>query len=381
MRCAVVVAVLLGCGGTPPPAGPTKSAREILDETREAAVAELIALVESRNAPALAAMFEEPLAYGGLWFPDTDCRRQFAATGHVYGEAARIFANCLASLPLVKSARVHPYADVAVLTYEPGIELDVFFARSASGDIVIRFIGYTGRRGPKDALPMVTQAALEALRVDPQPVTLDEATTAAIAAELATHKARDDGKPFSSRSWFKVCLDAGGAVTSIRPRSTTTVTAQEGYAKALGAWTFKPFMLGGQPSPVCSLVRLGDPVTPGSVVPLPTLVPVDYDSEVMIHVPAFGDLVEGELQIVPEDRDKNRIKDSGIRRLEPTIAFCVTETGQVDTVRVARPSGFPSYDRTLVVGVSKWRYRGAQVAGRPVRACGTVNFVYTQIVR
>jgi TonB family protein len=378
MRLALVVGFLLGCGGTPRVV-PQKSAREVMDETREAAVAELITLVENRNAPALAAMFEEPLAYGGLWFPDTDCRRQFATTGHVYGEAARIFANCLLSLKLAKSTRVHPYPDVAVLTYEPGIELDVFFARSAGGDIVIRFIGYTGRRGPKDVLPMLTQAALEAQRVDPAPVVLDEATIAAIAAELAKHEVASERVPRpTAYTWFRLCIDSGGAVTSARPRFTTSLVAMEAYAKMLPTWSFRPVVLGGQASPVCSLVRLGEAVPDGEPVAMPPLAPFDYDEETLISQSAFGKLVEGELQFIPNENDKVKMLESGVSRVIATVAFCVSETGGVDRVRVMRSSGLPRYDKMLMAGVARWRYRPLQVADRKVRACSQQTFIYSQ---
>jgi TonB family protein len=274
---------------------------------------------------------------------------------------------------------VHSFPDVAVLSYAPGIELDVFFVRSHSGDVVIRFIGYAARRTAKDALPMVTQAALEANRIDPQPIVLDDATRAAVEAEVANHEWAPDYTGSRVYTWFKLCLDATGAITSLKARLTTSLSAQEAHAKAVAAWKFRPFMLGGQPSPVCSLVRIGDVGGLEDRIALPPMVPPSYDTETILHQAALGRRLAGRRLILPSDLVKQRLRESGINRVDATLMFCVTESGSVDGVQVMRSTGFASYDTLLVEGVAGWRYRPLSQSGRSVRSCGFVTFVYNHV--
>src|SRR5262245_15010163 len=122
MRAAVLAAAVLGCGTAPAtfPRSPTSQYREIRDD----GVAELSRRIAAGDRAGVRAMLEEPLAFGGLWFPDVECRKQFSRSRRLEGPALDAFAACLATVQLQPSDRLHRYPDVAILTYEPGIELD-----------------------------------------------------------------------------------------------------------------------------------------------------------------------------------------------------------------------------------------------------------------
>ena len=81
----------------------------------------------------------------------------------------------------------------------------------------LRWIGFVARTSQQDALPTVTQRALEALRTE-APATFDDATRAELDRELAKTK-----EP-STWAWFKVCIDGSGAVTGVHPRATPSDT-------------------------------------------------------------------------------------------------------------------------------------------------------------
>lgn len=68
-----------------------------------------------------------------------------------------------------------------------------------------------------------------------------------------------DPKRRASYSWFKLCLDASGAVMKADPYTTTGSKSSKAFADAITAWKFRPFVMRGQPLPVCALVRLAYP--------------------------------------------------------------------------------------------------------------------------
>jgi hypothetical protein len=73
-------------------------------------------------------MFDMPLEYGGIMFPDGACATKFPVAGRV-GDAARAeFAACLASVPLALEARETAIDPGAMLVYAPGFELAADFS-------------------------------------------------------------------------------------------------------------------------------------------------------------------------------------------------------------------------------------------------------------
>ena len=375
MRGIVVLAFILGCRGIPSQTRQQQvdADRAKADAGRDAALAKLTARVESGDERTIRALFADSVGFGGMWFSDPDCRAQFMGAGRLEGPALATFVRCLTTVPIERGDRQHAYRDVGVLTYAPGIEVEVLFERDNDDDIKVRYVGFAGRSGTKDALPTVSEQALLALRVDPAPVALDDATRVEIDAERASQPRTPTPNPIVV--WFKLCIDAQGTVTSARPRWTTSLVAQDAFAAILSTWRFQPFVLGGQPTPVCALVHLGDPTPPGRESRLPGTVPDEAGGRVVVANLLLGKRVAGDELDSITIREAQRLKKLGSRPGEAStfteLLLCVDETGKVDRVQLLRSSGLPSYDRRLLGAIATWRFAPLRSRGRPVPACAS----------
>lgn len=80
--------------------------------------------------------------------------------------------------------------------------------------------------------------------------------------------------------------------------------------------------------------------------------------------------ISGPLAIYPVASVK--AKESG----KVLTEICVSPVGTVDTVQVARSSGFPRLDRVAVHVASQYRFRPATRDGNPVHACVRYNIIF-----
>jgi hypothetical protein len=363
--CVAFAVLLLGCSGS---AGGkytrTDSRFADLEASRDALVKEFLGFIEQKDDRGIAHMLQTPLGYGGLWFPDTACRRRFSGAGVIPEAGIDELAKCVSTLPIKLSERKHGYADVAVFEYEPGIEIEALFDPEEGGHL--SWIGFVGRRDVKDALPTVTQASRLAQRNEIAPLALDEATRKAIDDELAV----DPEHEAAATAWFKVCIDATGAVTGVHPRLTSSLTAQDALATWIRTWTFRSYKLGEQPSPVCSMLWMStEGERPGGVMPFP--VPPDLADAIVVELGALGAPLE--------EATKTGIT-IGRPRLEGThtvlrwaLLFCIDTVGQVDKVYVMRSSGDRKLDDEHRKGFLTRRYAPLVFRGTPVRACAHVR--------
>ena len=380
-RWSVVVAIaaVMGCGGTAPSGSSLPLPPK---EPKLADSIDLIGIARTGDAKALAAVVVTPLGFGGMWFPDPTCRRQFGVGGLIPASGLDELARCLATIQLQKSDRDHRYAEISVYTYEPGFEIEVVFTK-ADGGTKFRWIGFTGRRDQKDALPTITQRTLESLRVDPAPVAFAPATQREIESEveryyqLSTRKPEELDRWPALGTWFKICIDATGAVTGVHPRQADSLVALKATTDVIKTWSFRPFKLGDQPSPVCSLVGIPHrdaPAKPMRELPLP--VPMTEAESVVLPLRSMGDRVAGTINATPDDASRAELKALG-NRVRGTVVYCIDTSGSVRSVAISRSSGSPSYDRVLMRTVAGWRYHPVAVAGTPVRACSSVTFAYS----
>ncbi len=90
-----------------------------------------------------------------------------------------------------------------------------------------------------------------------------------------------------------------------------------------------------------------------------------------------GMRLSGETQIVPPATVKTAIRRDGNKRVIAVFRVCVGQHGEISSIDVQKPSGYPAYDAVLAAGLRGWRYRPYQVAGRPVAVCGVVSFIYS----
>ena len=318
-------------------------------------------------------MLDGQVTFAGAWFEDTKCRAQLSMVGTVSGENLDLFARCIATLPLGGSARSSSHPEIALATYAPGLELELLFGGSVEQP-KLRWIGYVSRAATGDALPTVTQAAFESRRIEQTPFVLDEATQAAAKAELGKYTFE------TVFSWFKVCVDAQGAITGLHLRETSSLAAMRAHEQAIRAWKLRPFMLGTQPTPVCALVHIGGTPRDRDAAAVPPLNPLAKSGVLQLSPWLVeGRLVgDSKLRVHPDDSDRAFIpKRKGPITFVGLVGLCFTPAGTVEDAVMIRPSGLPSYDRRVVERIRQFRYRPIEVDGIPVAACSHMRFALT----
>jgi hypothetical protein len=374
MRLLVLGMVLAGCSGASRRADRVSA---VIDRGIDG----FISAARAGDAAAIEKHFAAELVFGGMWFPDAECRRVFPAAGRVMPEARAQLARCIAMLKLAKGEREHFYPEIVVLTYEPGLEIEAQLGPRGSGDeIEIRWIGYVSRGDADDSLPTISPRALEQLHGGP--LVVDDAARAKLDAELAAIKKLPGHDNVQTiHTWLKLCLDAEGNVATTG-RATSSPATADAYAAAAQHWRFRPFVLEGTPEAVCSLVYLAHPKpNAGVTAKMPVVgvkLPDGYQSALMVD-PAARRPIIGDRMVVPIDLDKVQLSRSNISRLMGTFLVCANETGQVDHVETIRTTGLPKYDQRILAKTRAWRYAPMRTAdGTPAKACTMVTFIYTQ---
>lgn len=360
MKLLLVAVVLVACGPGLKGAGHAQYRNPKLDDF----AGELSQASRQHDVAAIRTMLGDGVTFGGMWFEDVSCMTVFVAPGQITGVHLDAFARCLSNLDLAPSSRTDTLPDVAILTYGPGLELEARFVETSNGPR-LAWIGYVARRDFQDALPTVSAAALEALRIDGDP----QAPLAGPGAfdELAIMKI--------AYAWLKVCIDVNGAVTSANVREASSPKAARTFAAAAQTWKFRPFALRGQPTPICSMVQMRYPSGP-----MPEVLPLPLPSTAVTNLPseALGDHVVGDRMVTPDDMDKTRIANARVSRILAALQYCIDESGRVDRVALLRSSGLRGYDAKLVKAVSGWAFKPYLDDGKPVAVCSSVRFIYSQ---
>ncbi len=354
---------VIGCGGSGgrvnafPPGSEVSGSAALIDATHRG------------DAAAVQRLLRAPIGYGGLVFHNADCNQRFATAGTIQAADVPAFAVCLATLPLAASRhRRHELPDTALLVYDPGIEIEARFEDRGDSQ-PLRWIGFVGRESLADALPTV------------QPDVLADRTISA-APVLPVVKARFDAERAARKlavidSWFKLCIDTAGHVTSLRAREVTSPALAQLVANVLATWTFRPFEFDGTPIAVCSLVGFHYPHPKVMTEMLPLPPPPDTPASVVV---ARSSLVRvaGDQNIIPDDDDRIRLGQAHIDRITAALVYCLDETGRVTTDYVARSSGLPRYDELLASAVKNWRFQPFLTDGAAIPVCSTAIFAYTQ---
>jgi TonB family protein len=334
----------------------------------------------SGNEQAIRDLLRGSVTYAGLWFNDPACTQQFPVAAPIPAEKLDAFAHCLAGLHWHASSRVDPIADVLVLTYPPGIEIEARVVRELDGPRV-QWIGFTSRRDESASLPSITPEVLEALRTAGDrdgPLDPEVAGTLELDRDPDTH---------SAHAWFQVCIDIDGRVTSARVRAYTSPKAAHAFADAIAKWQFQPFIFAGHPLPVCSLLRSVYPVAAREAketlpLPLPPSrsreLPEDLPPPVVPPKVLEVRRIAGEKLIQPDVTIKNDMQRHRIGRMSATYRFCLNPQGHIESLDLLKSSGYAAYDRELAFKMRSWVYSPFLVDGKPTPVCSAVTFIYNQ---
>jgi hypothetical protein len=314
------------------------------------------------DAPKLRRLMHDSVTNGGLAFDDPACAKDFGTPGEVTSGKLDAFAKCLAGLHLQPSERADTLPDAFVMQYEPGYEVQARVVQEQGGDL--RFIGFASRSEGDLAVPTITHAALEKLRLaGATKVVLDE----------------------PGLTWFKICLDKSGAIVKLDPYETTSPAATKAFVAAIASWKFRPFVTRGAAIPVCSMVRLVHPAQTAGVETLPLPPPPSHSKQRPL-VLANSQLIEGKriagkVSVFPDNVDKVEMYDAGLREITGTFRICIDEAGAVESVLPIRLTGLPRYDQKIMATMHDWRYAPYQIDGVPVPVCTQVIFVFRQSTR
>ena len=353
------------CGPGLPPENPKERGRNALAEA-------------SGNEQAIRQLLLGSVTYAGLWFPDSECVTQFPVAAPIPADHLDAFAHCLATLHWQPSNRSEQLADVVVLTYPPGIEIEARVVPELSGPR-ITWIGFVSRRDESSAPPSITPEAFDTLRTAGDrngPLDAAVAPTLELDHDFSKH----------AYTWFQVCLDSEGKVTGIHARKETSQAAARAFADAASRWTFRPFTMGGQAIPVCSLIRMAYPADPptadDNILPLPRPPSADVLlAKDFIELPAKvlqGHRISGQTIIQPDDQTRVAIQQRHIRAVAVMFRICLNAHGHVESIDLLHSSGFATYDRELARAIRSWVYTPYVVDDKPVQACSAVTFIYHQ---
>ena len=324
------------------------------------------------DATKLRRVMRDSVTNGGLIFDDPACTKDFGTPGEVKSERLDAFAKCLAGLHLQESAREDRLPDVLVMQYAPGFEVQ---ARVVEDDgIVLRWIGFASRAEGDLDVPTITHEAFEKLRLGGDP-------KAPLAPDVAAGLEKlPDG---TAATWFKLCLDQGGAIVKVDPFETSSPKATHAFVEAIAPWKFRPFMTRGAPIPVCSMVRLASPADRLPAVEKLPLPPPPSRSKKRPLVLSNPTLVEGKRLagtkvIIPSDIDKYKLQQSGRTRITGVFRICIDDTGVVESVLPLQLTGLAGYDQKIMSTIHDWKYAPYQIDGEAVPVCTQVTFIYSQ---
>lgn len=373
MRVALWVLFLNACG-------PGLNAKATKSAARDALIA------ATTDVGKMTALLGKGVVNGGVWFEDASCASRFPE-GEVPPTLRGEFARCLVGLRLEPSTRTDALGDVEVLTYGPGFELEARVAQNLDGPGALTWVGYASKRA-KDALPSISSAALERLRITGDrngpidPAVGDTFEREAIPRGTPDPRNVDPATKFAF-TWLKICLDETGDISEVDPFLTTSTEAEARFVAAAKQWTFRPFTIGGQPMPVCAMARLVYPAAAASepeVLPMPPPLSRSKKRPRMLSNPRLieGRRIAGATNIIPDDETKTAIQRAGAPTLQGTFRVCLDDTGVVESVLPLQSTGVSRYDTQLIAHMRAWRYSPYLVNDEPVPVCTYVTFIYSQ---
>jgi hypothetical protein len=337
------------------------------------------AAAAANDEAAITALLASDVTLGGVWFSDAACRQQFGGVGEVSSQRGPAFAHCLATLGLTPAKLGTTHPDVVAYTYGPGVLLETRFDPDDDGRL--KYVGYAGRRTEREALPVVTGTALLEHRTDTTAFAFDATTRTEIVRELVNALAVDPSKITdkvidSLGAWVRVCIDAGGAVTSTTLRDAKSIVAGEAVAAWARTWTFRPIVLGEQAMPVCGIVFFSG-AAPSELKRMPMPVPATEASAIMVQ--PFSKLRRSGLpMVIPSDDDKTLARHRSMRTMTGVVGFCIDAAGSVTSSWTVLPSTLPNYDLRLRRAASETKYAPYLVRGRGRPVCTIQTFRYRQ---
>jgi hypothetical protein len=385
--------------------------------------AELGAAIRAKDTAGVAKLLFDPLHNYGVYFADPACAKQFGAPGIVVGPELSAFARCLVGLKLQASTRQPGATTNGIVTYEPGIELEL-----SHTDGRVRWIGFQYQTEHDRGRPTLTVQAFEALRKAGSP-NVDAVVRERLEPLL------ERSRTASVSAWVKVCLDDKGGIERIATRHSSAPASDTGavtaaFEAAVRTWKFQPFQQRGKPLAVCAMTLLTYPMARAPLVetlpaamqppitlarrdgappkPAPPRSPIslslDDDEVDEVSVILNGrsppppprpppppppppqtvpptmleqQRLRGVKDIAPDAPTAAAIARSGKDRIVGSYKLCLDTGGSVSSVVMLKSTGFTDYDMKLAREIRIWAYKPYMVNGKAVPVCTAATFIYS----
>jgi hypothetical protein len=372
----------------------------------EQGAAKLTAAIRARDARGIQRLLAKTVHFDGAWFADTACRKRFGRREVLKTTGAHAaLAKCLAGVKLQASTRKSASDDGAVLTMDPGIEIELAFEGTR-----VRWLAFVGQQQADKLVPTLTAQAFEALRTAGSTTNLDTKLK-----KLDPTVARFE----SATAWLRVCLDETGAITSKQVIESNPAMVDEvpvSFTAAIVDWKFKPFSPGGIATPACSLSLLTYPAAkapdvetlPNPASPARVIVHKVDDDDLdgveggeeggvvggtigapppppppppPVNVPPTlleGQRTAGNKVILPDEATKRAIKQSGKDKVVGVWKLCIDTNGSVLSITMLKSTGFAGYDKTITSEMRTWKYRPYLVNRKAQPVCTAATFIYSK---
>ena len=398
-----LTAVLLVASSSFALAKPYIAKQRVPEEPSETS-ARLADAMRSHDAKAVAKLLHKNVLVRGMWFPDAGCTRQFGKEQTITKAKHAAFAQCLAKLTLQPSTRKFARAGSQVLTYAPGMELELGF-----DDGQLYYVGYLHDTAQR-TIPTLTVQAFESLRKTGN-TNVDKLVAAKLDGEVSK-------RGYQVAAWLDVCLDAKGTVKATVTEATTPEIGAV-FLAATSDWTFDAFVSGKTAMPVCSQSLLtypaakapkiellpqwevpsvwivdgegveggevggviGDEWTPGigfgnapPPPPPPPPAPPQNVPPTLLEV----NRTSGSKLVAPDAKTVAEIEKAGKDKVIGSFKLCVKETGTVWSVSQLKSTGFAAYDQKIEREMRTWTYKPYQINGKAAPVCTAVTFIYSK---
>ncbi len=353
--------------------------------------ANLVSALRGHDVKAITKLLSRPLAHGALWFPDAACTKRFGEHAMLTSDAElAAFARCLGTLQLETTTRESADTTLdVVLTYKPGIEVEVRFASTGK----VASFGADWQLAA--ATPMLTAQAFEALR---------KSGTTNLDAVLAPKLENSLTSGGAASTWIRICLDTSGKVTTVSALQPSGAGVGELFEAAIADWTFHPFAVRGTAVAACTHSLLTYPAAKAPIVEtLPAVAAPpsataatteldDFDDDDLIRNPIAlppsrapqnvppslleAQRIAGTKLIEPDPSTKTAAARNGTR-LVGSFKLCVAATGAVFSVTQLKSTGYAFYDAKILSEMHSWKYRPYMINGVAAPVCTAVTFIYS----
>lgn len=324
-------------------------------DDRARARTRLIEAINKRDTRAVESLVAFPLRAEKLRFASATCRKFWGVSVLVRASDLSAFVGCLASQKVTPLTSPN---DKVNGIFGPGFPLGIAF--NADGKVF--------------ALTSSSEPGSQPLRIEPSTFASHVRNfSREIAPSKETQGVLDARGAKGVQAELSLCVDADGATVPVATVADPALKSfEQDVAAVARTWKIEPFLLDGKPLLACATYIVGS-----SAAALHPSVPTTNEP-LVVDSKFLGPLrIRGSALIVPDDATKAKIAETDAKRVIGSYKLCLDEKGVPTTIRALKLTGYDAYDKKIKREMAKWAYKPYVVAGRAVRVCTAITFIYT----